>query len=183
VTTNEVQQFVYRSFLKAGADRLVWKVDGARLRILCYHGVCEDRLASAPWLPSFFVTRSRFEMQLRYLRDHMNVLPLHEAVQRLQKGDLPPRPVSITFDDGYANNLEVAVPLLRKYGMPATIFLSTAYMQSGEFFPFLKLKLIRLATGVGGKDTLPDYKSSPLDRVVEGIGRRFEDVRLSADTR
>jgi len=50
------------------------------------------------------------------------------------------RSVAITFDDGHANNLHLAYPMLQKYQLPATIFLSSAYVESGEMYPFLKLK-------------------------------------------
>jgi peptidoglycan/xylan/chitin deacetylase (PgdA/CDA1 family) len=154
---------IYPSFIAAGGDRLIWKLDANRLRILCYHGVCGDSLQGAPWVPRYFVGRSAFEAQLQYLRQHACVLPLSEAVQRLSDGTLPARAVSITFDDGYANNLSVAYPLLAKYQIPATVFLSSAYIESGDFYPFLKLKLIQLS-GCGGM--LPEYKSSPIDVVI-----------------
>ena len=172
-----MREFLYRSISKTGADRLIWNVDASRLRILCYHGLCDDSLADAPWVPSFFVTRSNFEKQLCYLREHATVLPLGEAVSRLRQGSLPPRAVSLTFDDGYANNLELAVPLLQLYGMPATVFLSTAYMESGDIFPFLKLKLIELAGG----SSMPDYKTSPIDVIIAAAYRQFADLQLTAE--
>lgn len=172
-----------------GVDRLVWKLDTNRLRILCYHGVCEDRLAGEPWMPSYFVTRSAFEAQLQYLHSNARVLSLRESISRLQDGSLPPRAVSITFDDGYANNLHLAYPLLRKYRLPATVFLSSRYVESDELFPFLKLKLIRLGLQAAGKDPatypLPEYKSSAVDAVRESAGRWWTDLglQLSEDQR
>jgi len=152
-------RFLYSSFSKTGSDRLVWKLDPSRLRILCYHGICEDRLSKEAWVPRFFVTASAFEKHLQYLRHNARVLPLREAVTRLRDGSLPPRCVSLTFDDGYANNLELAYPLLRKYDTPATIFLSSSYMESGDFFPFLKLKLIQLDGRVDlAEAPLPNYR-------------------------
>ena len=91
----------------------------ARLSIVIYHRVQEadDELfgvkASAP----------RFDLQVKYLAENFNVLPLHEAVQRLQSGTLPSRAACITFDDGYADNAEAALPILKKHGASAT-FLS-----------------------------------------------------------
>lgn len=49
-----------------------------------------------------------------------------------EKGSLPPRPVLLTFDDGYRDNYEVVFPLLRQRGIPATFFLATAHMDTGE---------------------------------------------------
>src|SRR5262245_24984674 len=123
--TMRVKDFVFEFFSRAGGDRLVWGLDRHRLRILCYHGVCDDHLAGQPWVPDFFVTASAFERQLQYLRRHARVLPLDEAARKLREGTLPPQAVSITFDDGYANNLHLACPLLVKYGLPATFFLSS----------------------------------------------------------
>jgi peptidoglycan/xylan/chitin deacetylase (PgdA/CDA1 family) len=165
-----VTQILYKSYSKLGGDRLAWRLQPNVLRILCYHGVCEDRVAGEPWVPGFFVTASAFEQQLQYLQQSARVLPLTQAVARLKDGSLPSRCVSITFDDGYANNLALAYPLLRKHGMTATVFLSSAYMESGEMFPFLKSKLILLSGRANGTGT-PVYKSRPLDVVLEWAGR------------
>lgn len=161
---------LYRCFASFGSDRLIWSWGGSRLRILCYHGVCEDRLAGSPWLPEFFVTRSQFEAQLQYLRNHATVIPLLEASRRLRDGNLPPRAVAITFDDGYANNLELAYPLLETYDIPAAIFISSAYTECGGIYPFLRLKLLALAFPEC-RQALPVYKSSPLDVVIAAADR------------
>lgn len=179
-------RILYDSFSKTGGDKLVWKLDSSRLRILCYHGLCEDRLAKEPWVPLHFVTISAFEKQMQYLQRNAHVLPLREAVTRLAEGSLPPRSVCLTFDDGHANNLELAYPPLRKYDMHATIFLSSAYIESGDFFPFLKVKLIRLDGGVDlSKVRLADYDTAPLDEVDRSAGPWWPEVskRLSDDQR
>jgi len=120
------------------------------------------------------------------LSSNARVLPLTEAMARLRAGTLPARTVCITFDDGYANNLQLAYPVLAKYGLPATIFLSSAYMESGEFFPFIRLKLIQLRLGKNAaRQALLDYKLSPLDLVLEKAGRWWKDIEteLTEDQR
>jgi peptidoglycan/xylan/chitin deacetylase (PgdA/CDA1 family) len=171
-----MRQVLYKTFAKLRGDRLAWRVPLKRLRILCYHGICDDNLAGEPWIPDYFVTAGEFERQLQYLKDNAHVLSLTEGVARLQEGTLPSGAVSITFDDGYANNLSLAYPLLRKYQIPATIFLSTAYMESGELFPFLRLQLIGLARG-NQEGRAPAYKSDPLDRVLNWAGDRWRSVK------
>jgi peptidoglycan/xylan/chitin deacetylase (PgdA/CDA1 family) len=69
-----------------------------------------------------------FERQLSVLTKYFNVLPLNKAAKLLQQNALPPRSVCITFDDGYLDNYDVALPILKKWRMPATFFIATAYM-------------------------------------------------------
>src|SRR6266550_9463146 len=91
-----------------------------RLRIFLWHNV------DASWsFPSRSGTGPRgMERQFRFLRRVANVVPLRDALEALADGrDLPPRAVAITFDDGYRDNLEIAVPLLQRLGLPATFFL------------------------------------------------------------
>jgi peptidoglycan/xylan/chitin deacetylase (PgdA/CDA1 family) len=112
------------------------------------------------------------------------VLPLAGAVERLRHGSLAPRSVAITFDDGYANNLHLAYPLLQKYQLPATIFLSSSYIESGEFLPFLKLKLIRLCRAAGTEgDALPEYKPNPIDIFSGALESLWSEMkgRLTTD--
>ncbi|MCS7010059.1 MAG: polysaccharide deacetylase family protein, partial [Anaerolineales bacterium] len=87
--------------------------------------------------------------------------------------------VSITFDDGYANNFSLGYPLLHKYQLPATIFLSSFYVETGELFPFLKLHLIQLyakKANVNLQPPLPSYKSQPLDHVMDWAQPHWENV-------
>jgi peptidoglycan/xylan/chitin deacetylase (PgdA/CDA1 family) len=97
-----------------------------KLLILCYHGI--SMLDEHLWNPSLFVPADLFEQRLRTLRDGgFNVLPLGEAVERLNRNDLPAKAVVLTFDDGLADFYYKAFPLLRAYKMPATVYLSTYY--------------------------------------------------------
>jgi peptidoglycan/xylan/chitin deacetylase (PgdA/CDA1 family) len=59
------------------------------------------------------------------------VLPLQTAVQRLREQTLPPRAACITFDDGYADNCDVALPILQEFALPATFFISTGFLDGG----------------------------------------------------
>ena len=164
-----MKRIAYAAYAGAGVDRLVWRFSPRRLRILAYHGVCDDDLAPEPWMPSYFVTRSAFEEQMRYLKRHACVLPLAEAVARLRRNDLPDRAVSITFDDGYANNLHAAYPILQTYQLPATIFLATGSVDSGMLFPFIRLQLIQyldVESRTRARPTLRDYLDRPVDDAV-----------------
>lgn len=179
---------LYNLFAIAGIDWLGWKALGSGgLRILSYHGVCSDELASEPWVPRHFVTRSILEKQLQYLRKHASIVPLGEGVARLRSGDLPRRAVALTFDDGYANNLYEVLPLLQKYEAPATIFVSTAYVESGDFYPFDRLRLTKIMAkdDPAIRESLVEYKNHTLDEVVGSVDLYWERLhtRLTKDQR
>ena len=104
--------------------------------ILIYHRVSPVRL---PW-PSDVVSPGEFEREIAYLRKAAEIIPLDWLVARLREGkNLPSRTVVITFDDGYKDNYKIAFPILQKYNVPATIFLTTDYVDSSELFWWHKL--------------------------------------------
>jgi peptidoglycan/xylan/chitin deacetylase (PgdA/CDA1 family) len=149
---------------------LLWRAFGAGLRILVYHGVVRDEVAEQPWVPSYFATQSLFDRQLSYLKRNAHVLNLRDAIQCLQQDRLPERAVCVTFDDGYANNLHSALPILEKHSIPATIFLSTAYVQNGEFFPFDRVRLLQNFDSTA-QISMSDYTTRSMDDFI----RRSQD--------
>jgi peptidoglycan/xylan/chitin deacetylase (PgdA/CDA1 family) len=114
----------------SGVFRLVansfWRRE--RLLILCYHGISladEHR-----WRPALYLEADRFEQRLQMLKQGgYSVLPLAEGLQRLQSGTLPARSVAITFDDGTYDFYRQAYPRLKHFGYPATVYLTTYYME------------------------------------------------------
>jgi len=72
-----------------------------------------------------------FEQRLGFLKRYFQVMDLQELTERSQHNDLPERAVAITFDDGYRDNYTHAFPLLRKHGLPATLFVTTASVGNG----------------------------------------------------
>jgi len=102
----------------------------ARLSILIYHRVLPESDTFNQW----DVTAAEFELQMDLLAGHFSPLPLTEAVERLATGSLPARAVCVTFDDGYVDNAEVALPILRKHKVPATFFVATGYLDGGRMW-------------------------------------------------
>lgn len=101
-----------------------------RLTILIYH-----RVLSAPDpILRDEIDAATFERHVALLASGFNVLPLGEACARLTRGSLPARAASITFDDGYADNERVALPILKRFGIPATFFVSTGFSDGGIMF-------------------------------------------------
>jgi peptidoglycan/xylan/chitin deacetylase (PgdA/CDA1 family) len=91
--------------------------------ILGYHRVADV----AQDLRKVCVAPDHFEEHLQTLKKHANPISLAALVNCLKQGSLPPKSVVITFDDGYSDNLYQAKPLLEKYEIPATVFVTTGY--------------------------------------------------------
>lgn len=113
----------------ASIPLLAWPYRQA-LSILIFHRVLPQRDPLRPGEPS----AADFEQFMSYLARHFNVLPLIQAVDLLRKGTLPRRTCCITFDDGYADNLTIAQPILERHRLPATVFIATGYLDGGRMF-------------------------------------------------
>ena len=98
------------------------------LHILSYHAIT----AGPRPLDDFcFMPVETFRAHMRWLRaSKFDVLPLKQAAEALAEGRLRRRSVALTFDDGFRNNVSVALPVLEEFGLPATIFLSTGLIDS-----------------------------------------------------
>jgi len=113
------------------AVRAVRKRLAPRAVILLYHRVAE--VGSDPW--SLCVTPDHFAEHLAVLRTYGHPMPLQQLVRAHREGRVPHRAVVVTFDDGYADNLHTAKPLLERYDIPATFFLTAGYVgQDREFW-------------------------------------------------
>lgn len=113
----------------ATAADVVRSTDG--IVILIYHRV-GGRTPVSVDLP-----RSLFELQMAYLAEHCRPLTLDQAVEELRTGvaGRGGRGVVVTFDDGTADFVEEAVPVLAHHGVPATMYLATAFLEDQRMFP------------------------------------------------
>lgn len=111
------------------------------LLVLTYHRVLERHDPLLPFEPDRFL----FAEQLDLLRKLFNVVDLADAVARLHTRTLPPRALAITFDDGYANNVDIAAPLLAERGLTATFFIATGFLDGGRMFNDTVIEAVRRA--------------------------------------
>lgn len=93
------------------------------------------RVASVPHDPwGLAVSPEHFDEQMHWLGQHRHVLPMADFVAGVKNGTLSRRAVGITFDDGYLDNMTAAEPILRGYGLPATLFALPAYPEHRSGF-------------------------------------------------
>lgn len=111
----------------------------ARLSVLIFH-----RVLPAP--DSLFpdeMHAHRFDELCGWLAAWFNVLPLDQAVQHMQASTLPARAACITFDDGYADNFHVAMPILQRHGLTATFFIATGFLDGGRMWNDTIIETVR----------------------------------------
>ena len=167
------------------------RTGGSRAVILAYHRVLpRAAIHEFPILEDLVTPLESFVWQMDYLSSHCQVVSPERLVSMLRGGqELPRRCVSITFDDGYADNYLHAFPILKRHGLPATIFLTTGFVggQGGLFWwdevcrwraagvksvEVEGLGLRGVATLAQRDRLLEEMKRLPMDEIV----RRVRDV-------
>jgi peptidoglycan/xylan/chitin deacetylase (PgdA/CDA1 family) len=142
-------------------------VERDRPVILMYHRVAQ--LAHDPW--QLAVSPDRFAEQIEALVQFRQVVPLHWLAIQLARGRVPRKAAVVTFDDGYADVLAKARPVLERYACPATVFLVTGAIGNTCAFWWDELSRIVLETPV-----LP----SKLEIEIGGRRQRWQtDGRLA----
>lgn len=120
-----------------GVSRVARRLGSRAPKILLYHGVEDSPL---PW-NRLSISAKAFDRHLAYLRREFLLVSLSELRSTLDKGERGEGMVALSFDDGLRNNLTVALPLLRRYGVPATWFVATRHCDDGRLLWFNKAKL------------------------------------------
>jgi peptidoglycan/xylan/chitin deacetylase (PgdA/CDA1 family) len=115
-------------------------------------------------------------------------MPLPETARALGAGTLPPGAVCVTFDDGYANNHDVALPILQKWKVPATVFVATGFLDGGRMWNDTVIESVRRASaGRLALDALgvpqQELNDAPsriraIDAVIKAIKHRPYEERL-----
>jgi len=152
--------------------------------ILMYHRVLDENSGERDYIqPGLYVSRRVFEKQIAYLSKKCNLLSLGELAELLIcKQRIPPKSLVITFDDGWRDNYLYAFPILKKYHVPAIIFLTTDYIGTNSIFWFLKASILvtnsklskaqlgelidKYESGMNSTKTLPDGKSEEASSIL-----------------
>lgn len=145
----------------------------ARLTVAVFHRVLPSVDARRPSLPDV----ARFDRQMQWLKHHFQMLALPEAVRMLAEGRLPARAAAITFDDGYADNVTCALPILRRHNLHATFFIATGYLDGGVMWNDMLSHSVHEASG-----TMLDATAVGLGmlRLEPGVPRTELVMRINA---
>lgn len=155
-----------------------------RLSTFIFHRVTATLDPVLDWDPD----AQEFDRMMGWIGKWFNVLPLDEAVARLERGDLPQRAAAITFDDGYADNFTIALPILRAHNLSATFFIATGYLDGGRMWndtvvesicrcPTSILDLSTLGLGIHALDT-PQARRQAIHSILSGIKYKDHAERL-----
>jgi peptidoglycan/xylan/chitin deacetylase (PgdA/CDA1 family) len=163
--------------LKAtGVFALCRALTGNELRILCYHGI--SMADEEQWFPGLFmkpeVLRKRFELMIA---QGWRILGLDEALKLQAGGKLPRNSVVITFDDGYYNNYTLALPVIREFNLPVTIYVTTYYVTHQN--PIFRLAAMYICWK-GGKPITDRKEEGPVwDEIHKHETESTEEQRLA----
>ncbi len=109
------------------------------LNILIYHRVLPANDELNPGDVDIYT----FTKQMKWVSKLFNVLSLEEAVQKISTNSLPQRALCITFDDGYRDNYTNALPILKAFGLTATFFVATGFLNGGIMWNDVVIESIR----------------------------------------
>lgn len=113
------------------------------LSILVYHRVLSEQDLFREGVPSV----TEFDWQMRLISRFFTPLSLDDALEALENNNLPNNAVCITFDDGYRDNLTLALPILKKHQIPATVFVSTGFLDNGRMWNDTIIEAFRVYQG------------------------------------
>jgi peptidoglycan/xylan/chitin deacetylase (PgdA/CDA1 family) len=170
--------FLYRS----GLYKFIASLHGTRnLPVLIgYHRVVENFEHSLKTsIPSMLVSKQMFESHLDWIGRRYRIVSLDEIGARLESGEeIPPKLAAITFDDGYSDFYENALPILQKKGVPAAVFVVTDLIGTSQAPAHDRLYLL-LARRIGRR-SLPAWKGMRVPNIA-GLNA-YHATRLLIET-
>jgi peptidoglycan/xylan/chitin deacetylase (PgdA/CDA1 family) len=187
------RDFVARVLGRLGVLAMLERAADARQSgplILTYHRIAEPA-TDCFYDPVISATPETFRMHVKWLRGHVRLLTLDELMEWLENGLPWQEPVAmLTFDDGYCDNVEVAVPILQEFGVPATFFIPTAFLEAPKLPWWDQVAYILKKTQVGmlkvpygphhhARSLAIDLTATPRSEAITTVIRAFLDETIS----
>jgi peptidoglycan/xylan/chitin deacetylase (PgdA/CDA1 family) len=123
------------------ASRMLRLAGKSGVAILTYHSVLEEPQRYARWLGSNIHSAEIFRRQMEFVARHYTPVTLDDVLSFLRgEKNLPPRAVAVTFDDGHADNFEIALPILNHVGVRATFYLTVDCIANAKLPWFVRLR-------------------------------------------
>lgn len=167
------RNIVFPTLNRIGGDRYIRKKSKNNNLVLMFHGVSSK---DTTWFSPRHLEVVHFEKLIIYLKNNFNILSAKDMFSN--KGRVSnkngKKNVSITFDDGYLNNLELALPILEKYEVQATFFISTV-CQSELSYPTLWADAVTAIQKIGKQDVIEVGSESFLNG-ISSTGRHLFDA-------
>lgn len=116
-----LNQLIYRATRPIGGLKVARFLSRNHPKILMYHRITEDPEGEG-------IPVEQFKRQVEIIKKHFNPLTLRELMTAHEEGSVPKHAVCVTFDDGYADFAELAFPILKRAGVPATLFVTTGFV-------------------------------------------------------
>jgi peptidoglycan/xylan/chitin deacetylase (PgdA/CDA1 family) len=139
-----------------------------------YHRVYSP--VSDPW--DISVSPENFEDQIKFLKENYTIVSTGELVRQLESGRLKNRSVALTFDDGYLDNYTAAKPVLEKYDVPATFFITGSYLGGKEPFWWDELEYVIVHSKILPPVFSVSLKGEKITFDLTGEEEMTEDMQL-----
>lgn len=145
--------------------------------ILTYHRV-------SPPLPAegyLGVPLDVFEKHARFIKDNFKTVSMEEGIDALYREDSMDIYATINFDDGYMDNYDYAFPILKKYGVPATVYLTTDFIGKSHLFWWERIFRVLSSSDTNGMDKLQAAEAinfslrTKSDREIEAVIKKLEE--------
>ena len=151
-----------------------------KLRVLMFHGFTDRAHDGIENCQHKHLDVAKFEALLKHLGRHYRVMSLEEIAHKLGRQEkLPPNATALTFDDGFLSNYTLAFPLLRRFNMPATIYLATEFVDGKKPIWVDRLDYALNRAGKSKRDLVSvkrRLKALPQEEVHDAVGRIEEEL-------
>ena len=146
---------------------------GRRLTILTFHRVANnDGKFQIKGLPSISISVNNFNSLIKFLKKHYHILSAEEYLNSVQnRTKFPRNSMMLTFDDGYKEVLEYALPLLKKYKLPAILFVPTRVIDEEGYFWWDVLYLL-----CSYSQNIQFNKEHPIEPSISNHLKRLEQI-------